>query len=151
MRTGGLRLIEAEAENEQLGTKGRQEFRRNMRLAVAESQFGMSVHIAKTLMTVGAVTLCIAVILLVVVPNLPRARSNISRNPCINILRSLDGATETWALDNGKTTNDIPTWDDIRPYLSRDGKIPSCPQGGKYALGRKGTLPTCTYPGHRLP
>jgi hypothetical protein len=110
----------------------------------------MSAHTSRKLIIVAAVAFCAAVALVVVAPNFFRARTDMHRNPCINILRQIDGATETWALENGKTTNDSPTWEDIRPYF-RDGKIPSCPQGGKYALGRKGTPPTCTYSGHRLP
>ena len=111
----------------------------------------MSAHFSKRLIILAAVAACAALVVVAAAPNFIRARTDISRNPCINILRCIDGATQTWALDNGKTTNDPPIWDDIRPYVSRDGKIPSCPQGGKYILGRKGTPPTCSYPGHRLP
>ena len=111
----------------------------------------MSVHFSKRLMIVTAVAACAVLIAVAAAPNFISARTDISRNPCINILRSIDGANQTWALDKGKTTNDTPTWDDIRPYLSRDGKIPNCPQGGIYTLGRKATPPTCSYPGHRLP
>jgi len=107
----------------------------------------MSAHVSKALVVVAAVALCTAV----VVPNLRRARTDISRNPCINILRHIDGATESWALEKGKTTNDAPTWEDVGPYFSRGREIPKCPQGGKYTLGRKGTPPTCSVPGHRLP
>ena len=102
------------------------------------------------LMVARPVVAFVAFIVVEAAPNFVRARTDIPRNPCINILRCIDGATQTWAFDNGKTTSDAPTWDDIRPYLSRDGEIPSCPQGGRYTLGRKGTAPTCSYPGHRL-
>jgi len=111
----------------------------------------MSAHFSKRLMIVAAVTACAVLIVVAAAPNFIRTRTDISRNPCINILRCIDGAAQTWALDNGKTSNDTPTWDDVRPYVSKDGKIPSCPQGGNYTLGRKGTPPTCTYPGHKLP
>jgi hypothetical protein len=110
----------------------------------------MTMRLLKSLIAAGALAAVVAVIVYVVAANLVRARTDVARNPCINILRCIDGATATWALDNGKTTNDMPSWEDIRPYLSRDGRIPSCPQGGKYTLGRKGTPPTCSYPGHRL-
>jgi hypothetical protein len=111
----------------------------------------MSAQISKTVIVVGAVALCTLVAVVVVAPDFHRARTDVSRNPCINILRHIDGATETWAFENGKTSNDIPTWEDIRHYFSPDGRIPKCPQGGKYTLGRKGTPPTCSVPGHRLP
>ncbi len=73
-----------------------------------------------------------------------------SDNACINNLRFIDGATEQWALENRKGTNDAPTWEDLRVYLSH-GQIPTCPQGGTYTLGRLGKPPTCSYPGHVLP
>lgn len=104
----------------------------------------------KPIIAVGALGL-VAVVAAVVLPNLPRARTDRNSNPCVNNLRCIDAATQSWALDNHKTTNDFPTWEDVRPYLSRDGKIPTCPQGGKYTLGRRDKLPTCSYPGHILP
>ncbi len=110
----------------------------------------MSGRIQRVLIGAAVVTACIALVAIALAPNFRQARTGIAR-PCINTLRRIDGATQTWALDNGKTTNDTPTWEDIRPYLSRDGGIPGCPQGGKYTLGRKGTPPMCSYPGHRLP
>jgi hypothetical protein len=103
----------------------------------------------KSIIAVGAVGL-VAVVAAIVPPNLHCARTDRNSNPCINNLRRIDGATQTWALDNGKTTNDLPTWADVLPYLSRDGKMPTCPRGGRYALGRRDKPPTCSYPGHVL-
>ena len=111
----------------------------------------MSRRTLQKLVVASAVVAFIALIVLLAAPNFVRARTDVSRRPCIYILRCIDDATQTWASDNGKSTNDIPTWEDVRHYLSRDAKIPTCPQGGKYTLGRKGTAPTCSYPGHRLP
>src|SRR5205814_7864783 len=65
---------------------------------------------------------------------------------CITRLRIIDGAKQNWALDHHKTTNDVPTWYDIRGYLSRRGEIPVCPAGGVYTLGRVGEQPKCSYP-----
>ncbi len=69
---------------------------------------------------------------------------------CVARLRIIDGAKQNWGLDHHKTTNDIPTWDDIRPYLSRNGDIPACPSGGTYTLGRLDESPKCSYPGHSV-
>src|SRR5665213_3176161 len=100
----------------------------------------------------------VAVIVLAVgIPNFIRARSTRAAYPCINNLRQLDAAKNQWMLDRGKTTNDMPTWDDIRPYLPERGsnKIPACPDGGVYTLGRMRQPPTCSLgdsePGHKLP
>jgi hypothetical protein len=67
---------------------------------------------------------------------------------CIVRLRVLDGAKDEWALGHHKSTNDVPTWDDIRPYLPKrwssepwgymTNGIPYCPDGGYYILGRVG-------------
>jgi hypothetical protein len=78
------------------------------------------------------------------------ARSTPSSSACINNLRQVDAAEQQWALENHKTTNDVPTWDELRPYLSRQFV---CPQGGGYSLPHVGGLPTCSIggPTHSLP
>jgi hypothetical protein len=76
------------------------------------------------------------------------ARSTKATNVCLNNLRQIDGAKEQWALENHKTENDTPSWDDIRVYLGRGdkGEILVCPNGGRYILGRVGELPRCSLP-----
>lgn len=76
------------------------------------------------------------------------ARTAPSQSSCINLLRQIDGAKQRWAMEKNKTTNDVPTWEDILPYLI---KGESCPQGGTYTLGRVGDLPTCSVASHKLP
>jgi DNA repair exonuclease SbcCD ATPase subunit len=75
------------------------------------------------------------------------------RNTCINHLRQIDAAKNQWALENNKTTDAIPTAQDIAPYIKLDanGNIPGCPSGGIYAIGAVGVSPTCSIPGHVLP
>ena len=91
------------------------------------------------------------------VPNFIRARATRAAAPCINNLRIIDAAKNEWALEIGKTTNNAPTWDDVRPYLpdSRSHSIPVCPDGGTYTLGRVGEPPTCSLAdkewGHKMP
>jgi hypothetical protein len=98
-----------------------------------------------------------AVVLAFAIPNFIRARSTKAAYPCINNLRIIDAAKNQWKLDRGKTTNDVPTWDDIRPYLPDrwSNSVPACPDGGIYTLGRVGEPPTCSLadkePGHKLP
>jgi hypothetical protein len=74
---------------------------------------------------------------------------------CIVRLRVINDAKEQWALANHKSTNDIPTWDDVRSYLPEHwdymtNGIPFCPAGGHYTLGRVGGPVTCSIggPGH---
>lgn len=71
-----------------------------------------------------------------------------SPSACINNLRQIDGAKEQWAIAQDKQESDIPTWQDLLPYLKRK---PACPQGGMYTIGPVGMPPACTIPGHQLP
>ena len=66
-------------------------------------------------------------------------------NACINRIRMIDGAKDQWALDQNKATNDLPTWDDIRDYLSQERVVPTCPAGGAYTIGRVGEGAKCSY------
>jgi hypothetical protein len=57
-----------------------------------------------------------------------------------------------------RTGDPINFPDDLTPYikLNKDGKIPSCPQGGIYHISKVGETPTCSLsnniiPAHVLP
>jgi RNA polymerase sigma factor (sigma-70 family) len=76
-------------------------------------------------------------------PNLPRAIAN--------TLRSIDGSKQQWALEKRKQNADVPTWEDIRPYLN------SGTNGGRrdfikalgeenFVLGAVGEKPRLRYP-----
>jgi hypothetical protein len=102
--------------------------------------------------------ICCVAILGVGIAAFVRARNTSASNACINNLRQLDGIKEQWALESSKTTNDVPTWEAIRPYLPKwqqDSRPigPVCPQGGTYSLGRVTDPPTCSIggPDHTLP
>jgi hypothetical protein len=64
----------------------------------------------------------------------------------------IDAAKQTWASKENKTTNDVPTWDDLKPYLRIQG-LPKCPDGGIYTIGRLDEMPRCSIggPRHSLP
>jgi hypothetical protein len=72
------------------------------------------------------------------------------RNTCINNLRQIDAAKQQWWLVNNKTDVDVPTAQDLQPYL-KGGVLPVCPSGGTYTIGAVGVPPTCSTPGHVLP
>ena len=75
------------------------------------------------------------------------------RMACINYLRQIDGAKQQWAIETHASSNTTPTWDDIKPYLGRDGTngvIPKCPSGGVYTIGALTNAPTCSVKGHAL-
>jgi hypothetical protein len=84
----------------------------------------------------------------IAIPNFIKARAVSQENACINNLRQIDAAKQQWALEKGKQATDVPTWNDIQPYLY---KIPHCPAGGTYSINAVGDKPTCSVPGHVLP
>ncbi len=104
----------------------------------------------KSIITLGILVI-VAAIAATLIRALIRERTTPAVNACINNLRCIDGAIQQWALENHKTTNDVPAWEDIRPYLPWKGQIQACPHGGTYKLGRLDTRPTCSYPGDALP
>jgi hypothetical protein len=71
------------------------------------------------------------------------------RNTCIANLRLIYAAKQAWAIDKTKTDSDVPTEQDLLPYLK--GVFPVCPAGGTYTIGAVGQLPTCSIAGHVLP
>ena len=72
------------------------------------------------------------------------------RNQCINNLRQIYAAKQEWALENNKTDGDIPTEQDLVPYIL-GGVFPACPSGGTYTIGAVGASPACSVPGHVMP
>ena len=86
----------------------------------------------------------------IAVPNFVKARATAQNNSCINNLRLIDGAKQEWALENKKSADEVPTWEDVKPYLGRGSARPKCPQGGTYQLNKLGADPTCSIPGHVL-
>ena len=105
-----------------------------------------------TLVEIMIVVAIIGLLAAIAIPNFLRARSTSQMNACINNLRQIDGAKQTWALENHAASNAIPTWENVQPYLGRgpQGEIPKCPQGGHYTLGAVNVVPTCSVPGHTL-
>ena len=78
-----------------------------------------------------------------VLPGFIRARNTSASNACVMHLRQIDGAKEQWVIENHKRTNDLVSWNNIKPYLSRE-QVPQCPDGGTYILGRVGEPPRCS-------
>ena len=80
-----------------------------------------------------------------------------SRIPrCHELLVLTELAKSQWAADYGKTSNDVPTWDDVRPYLPDwssnlvvwTNSGPICPKGGTYMMGRVSEHPRCSIGGY---
>ncbi len=86
-----------------------------------------------TLVPVLAVLAVIALIVAITVPNFVKARSTSQANAVINNVRQLDAAKNEWALVNKKSPADVPTPDDLKPYLKG---YPKPVMGETYVLGR---------------
>jgi len=73
----------------------------------------------------------------------PKGRLIAQSSSVINNLRQLDGAKQTWAQEKKKSPDDVPTMDDLKPYLGRgpSGSIPPSIAGEKYVLGKVGESP----------
>ncbi len=70
-------------------------------------------------------------------------------NVCVNNLAGIFSAKRQWALENHKSTNDIPTSTEVALYL-KSNKMPACTGTGEYSIGRVGEVPGCTIPSHKL-
>jgi hypothetical protein len=84
----------------------------------------------------------------IAIPNFVKARTTAQQNQCINNLRQLEAAKNEWALEKHKQPADVPTQEDLLPYVR---KFPVCPAGGTYTIGAVSELPTCSVAGHKLP
>jgi competence protein ComGC len=89
-----------------------------------------------------------AMLAAIAIPNFVKARTVSQENACINNLRQIDAAKQQWALEKGKQSTDVPTMEDLKPYLA---KIPHCPAGGTYTLNAVGQPPQCSITDHKLP
>ena len=103
-----------------------------------------------------SITVLIILIAAALVSRFIRVRSTPSAAPCVNRLMVIDGAKKQWAIFNSKTADDVPTWQDLRPYLPDEwtnycwtNGHPVCPAGGTYTVGRVGVHPTCSLGGTR--
>jgi hypothetical protein len=79
-------------------------------------------------------------------------RSQTAYSSCISLLRQIDGAKATWALDNKKKNEDTPTWGDLVGPDRYIRKMLVCPKGGTYSIGKVAEHPRCSYggPDHSL-
>ena len=100
-----------------------------------------------TLVEIMIVVAIIGLLASIAIPNFVRARVDSQKNVCVSNLRQIDGAAQTWALENNKGPGDDYTLDILASYLGRGsaGAIPSCPAKGTYPPSAKvGTTPTCS-------
>jgi type II secretory pathway pseudopilin PulG len=87
----------------------------------------------------------------IAIPSFVHARTSSEQNACINNLRQIDGAKQTWALDNQVSPTSTPVDTQIQTYLGRgsNGSLPFCPEDQQaqfdhsYSINNLQLPPTC--------
>jgi prepilin-type N-terminal cleavage/methylation domain-containing protein len=100
-----------------------------------------------TLVEIMIVVAIIGLLAAIAIPNFVRARTTSQTKACISNLRQIDGAAQTWALENNKAPGDTYTLASLTSYLGRGltGALPTCPANGTYSPGATvGNPPTCS-------
>jgi type II secretory pathway pseudopilin PulG len=79
----------------------------------------------------------------IAIPNFIKARATSQQNACINNLRQIDGAINTWALETGQSTGATPSAVLISAYikLNAASSVPGCPARGTYTYANVGVTP----------
>jgi prepilin-type N-terminal cleavage/methylation domain-containing protein len=98
-----------------------------------------------TLVEIMIVVAIIGLLAAIAIPNFVRARTTSQKNACINNLRQIDGAVQTWALDNKQASTATVSFGNIKDYL-KNSVI--CPAGGtafsdSYTLSNVSSKPVC--------
>jgi hypothetical protein len=65
-------------------------------------------------------------------------------------LKWIQLAKQNWALDKQKLEDATPTAEDLAGYL-QGGRLPKCPDGGSYAIGKLNQNPSRSVADHELP
>ncbi len=103
-----------------------------------------------TLVEIMIVVAIIGLLAAIAIPNFIKAREASQKNACINNLRQIDGAKATWAIENKKSSTDVPVSGDLYGAALYIRQEPACPANGTYAILALNTKPTCTVAGHTL-
>lgn len=104
-----------------------------------------------TLIELMIVVTIIGVIVAIAIPSGMKAAEESRKTVCINNLRQINIANETWAVMNNKKAGDVIDVAAVNQFIK---KAPKCPCNGTYNYGLVGENPTCTLGptlGHILP
>src|SRR3989442_9622634 len=97
-----------------------------------------------TLVEIMIVVAIIALLAAIAIPNFVKARTASQKSACIANLKQIDGAKATWALEQKKTSADVPVGTtDLYGSTLYIRDEPLCPAGGVYSVLAVDTKPTC--------
>jgi prepilin-type N-terminal cleavage/methylation domain-containing protein len=88
---------------------------------------------AFTLVEIMIVVALIGMLAAIAIPNFVKARTRSQTNACVSNLRTIDDATQEWALENLKGPNSAVIFNDIQPYLKSAVLCPSAGPGATFA------------------
>lgn len=103
-----------------------------------------------TLVEIMIVVAIIGLLAAIALPNFIKARETSQKNACIENLKKIDGAKQTWAVENKKVSTDTPADADLFGNTLYIQDKPACPASGTYTLNQIDTKPTCTVAGHTI-
>ena len=103
-----------------------------------------------TLVEIMIVVAIIGLLAAIAIPNFIKARQSSQTNACINNLRQIEGAKATWALENKKLGNAVPTGTDLYGATLYIRETPVCPAGGAYTIAAVDTKASWDVAGHSL-
>jgi prepilin-type N-terminal cleavage/methylation domain-containing protein len=98
-----------------------------------------------TLVEIMIVVAIIGMLATIAIPNYVKSREQAYKTGCLNNLRQIDSAIQSWALELKKDSGQAVTYEDIKDYL-RNSVV--CPSGGQsfadsYTITTVDTRPTC--------
>jgi Mg-chelatase subunit ChlD/type II secretory pathway pseudopilin PulG len=91
-----------------------------------------------TLLEIAAVVAILGLLAGSLLPTLSASKSRSSSAGVLSNLRQIEVAKQLWAQDNNKVSQDMPTLQELAPYLGRgsDGNLPGTPLGERYIIGK---------------
>jgi prepilin-type N-terminal cleavage/methylation domain-containing protein len=103
-----------------------------------------------TLVEIMIVVAIIGLLAAIAIPNFIKARTASQKSACIANLKQIDGAKQTWALEQKKVGTDTPVATDLYGTDKYIRDQPGCPAGGTYTIANVNTKPTCSVTDHTL-
>ncbi len=87
----------------------------------------------------------------VAIPAMSQARTRAKNVSCQANLRQIEGAKQTWCIQENQPEDAVPTAADLGSYFTSGFASVRCPQGGTYTINAINQPATCSHPGHLLP